>query len=83
MTDLKSWLSRRAEEKQHLYEEFGKPLEEAHKGEYLAIGPDGHTILGTRSGEVLRKALDNFGSGNFGLFRVGHRTFARWLKLNK
>ncbi len=83
MTDLKGWLSRRAEEKQRLYEEYGKPLEEAHRGEYLAIGPDGHTIIVKRSGEVLRKALDTFGSDNFGLFRIGHRAFARWLELNQ
>ena len=83
LTDLKGWLSRRAEEKQRLYKEHGKPLEEAHTGEYLAIGPEGQTILGKKSGEVLRKALDSFGSGNFGLFRVGHRAIARWLRINQ
>lgn len=81
LTDLKGWLAERAKEKQNLYERYGKPLEDSHKGEYLAIGPEGQTILGKRSGEVLRKALDTFGRGNFGLFRVGHRAFARWLKI--
>ena len=30
----------------------------------------------------LQKAVDTFGERNFGLFRVGHRTFARWLRIN-
>jgi hypothetical protein len=36
MTDLKEWLERRAEEDHRLYEQYGRPLEEAHKGEYLS-----------------------------------------------
>jgi hypothetical protein len=82
MTDIKGWLEQRAREKQHLYQRYGKALEKEHTGEYVAIGPDGQTILGKRAGEVLQKAIDTFGERNFGLFRVGHRTFARWLKIN-
>ena len=83
MPELKEWLTQRAEEKKLLYEQYGKPLEQAHKGDYLAIGPDGQTILGKRSGEVLHKAVEAFGSGNFGLLRVGHQTLAQWLTLNR
>ena len=72
----------RAKDKQLLYEQYGKSLEEDHTGEYAAIDPDGQTILGKRAGEVLQKAVDTFGKRNFGLFRVGHRAFARWLKTN-
>ena len=82
MTDMKGWLEQRAEEKRRLYQQYGKPLEKAHTGEYVAIGPGGRTILGKRAGEVLQQAVDAFGERNFGLFRVGHRTFARWLKIN-
>ncbi len=81
-TDLKEWLAQRAKDKQRLYQQYGKALEKGHTGEYAAIGPDGQTILGKRAGEVLQKAVDAFGERNFGLFRVGHRTFARWLKIN-
>ena len=62
-----------------LYRKYGRPLETDHKGEYIAINPEGKTVHGPRAGEVLRRAVDAFGSGNFGLFRLGHRAFAEWL----
>lgn len=79
MEDIQVWLASRAQEDRRLYEQYGKPLEEVHKGEYLAIGPEGQTILGKRTGEVLKRAMEAFGSGNFGLFRVGHRALGRWI----
>lgn len=83
MAYLKKWLDKRVEEDQRLYKQYGKPLEQAHKGKYLAIGPKGQTILGKSDVEVLKKAIDTFGSGHFALKRVGQRTFGRWLKLQK
>ena len=83
VAEVKQWLAQRAKDKPHLYERYGKRLEDAHTGEYVAIDPDGKTILGARPGEVLRKAVETFGSGNFGLFRVGHRAFAQWLGLSR
>ena len=82
MEDIKEWLAHRAQEDRRLYEEYGKPLEVAHNGEYVAIGPAGQTILGESIGKVLKKAIEAFGSGNFGLFRVGHRALGRWITLN-
>lgn len=82
MEDIQEWLAHRAQEDRRLYEEYGKPLEVAHKGEYVAIGPAGQTILGKRTGEVLKEAIEAFGRGNFGLFRVGHRALGRWITLN-
>ena len=81
MENLKEWLALRAEHKRTLYEQYGKPLEKANRGEYLAIGTDGRTILGKRAGEVLRKAMETFGSRNFALMRVGYSTFGKWLNL--
>ena len=78
---MKGWLTQRAKDKKRLYEQYGKALEPEHTGEYVAIGTDGQTILGKRAGEVLQKAVDTFGERNFGLFRIGHRAFARWLKI--
>ena len=57
MTDMKGWLEQRAEEKRRLYQQYGKPLEKAHTGEYVAIGPGGRTILGKRAGEVFLQGL--------------------------
>ena len=83
MTDLEKWLAHNAKQRQHLYEVYGKPLEESHKDQFIAIGFDGQTILGKDDGEVLRKAIRDLGSGNFVLARVGHLTFGKWLKLSK
>lgn len=81
MADVKEWLASRARADQQLYERYGQPLENSHQGEYVAIGPEGQAILGPSDVEVLEKAIDAFGSGNFALRRVGHRTFGRWLDL--
>jgi len=83
MVKMKEWLLGRARDKQPLYQRYAKPLEEEHKGEYLAVGPAGETILGKRAGEVLREAVESFGSRNFALLRVGHTTFGSWLCLSK
>jgi hypothetical protein len=81
MPDLQAWLTERVEADERLYEQFGKPLEASHPGEYVAIGPDGRTIVGTSDVEVLEQAIQTFGSGNFALRRLGRRTFGRWLTL--
>jgi len=81
MTELREWLTTRAAEDYQLYQRFGKPLEAAHRGEYIAIGLQGDTILGASDVDVLEQAIVRFGSGNFAFQRVGHRTFGQWLSL--
>ncbi len=81
MAELKQWVADRAEADRRLYELFGKPLEASYRGKYVAIGPGGQTILGDMDLEVLGQAIKAFGSGNFALRRVGHRTFGQWLRL--
>jgi hypothetical protein len=83
MAELREWLATRGDRDRRLYEQFGKPLEKDHTGEYAAIGPDGRTIVGKVAADVLQRAVETFGSGNFALTRVGHRTFGRWLNLNR
>ncbi len=79
MSDTKDWLAEKAKKDRQLYEQYGRPLEKEHEGDCLAIGPDGQTILGENDVEVLRQAIDTFGSGNFAFVRVGRRTFGQWL----
>ena len=79
VVDVKEWLEERAERDTLLYEQFGKPLEKDHRGEYVAIGLDGQTLHGSNAADVLQQAVGAFGSGNFALERIGHRTFGRWL----
>ena len=82
MTDLSKWLSNNATARIRLYKKYGKPLEAEHTGEFIAIGYDGRTILGTDGGQLLRQAVQDLGSGNFVLARVGHPTYGKWLKLS-
>ena len=65
------------EQADSLYEQYGKPLEEEHWGEYVAIFADGRFALGTSHLEALEKAVDQFGQGSF-LFKVGDRVLGRW-----
>ena len=56
-----------------LYEQYGKPLEAAHSGEYVAISADGRTITGTSVLTVMEEAKHQLGTGNF-IFKIGARS---------
>lgn len=60
-----------------LYEEYGKPLEPDHWGEFAAIFPDGSTVIGADLMEVSTQALDRFGQGSF-IFKVGDKAVGKW-----
>lgn len=60
-----------------LYDRYGRPLEAAHHGEFLAISPTGATILGSTMLQVAQQATERFGSGNF-LYQIGESTVGRW-----
>jgi hypothetical protein len=57
---------------QALYEQYGKPLETDHKGEYVVISDSGKTIVGKSLTEVVINAIDTFGKGHF-VFKIGSR----------
>lgn len=59
-----------------LYEEYGRPLEEEHWGEFVAISKDGRTLLGQDLQDVLVKANAAFGPGVF-VYKVGPRAVGR------
>ncbi len=56
-----------------LYERYGKPLEHDHYAEYVAIAQDGRIIVGKEDLEVVDRAMNEFGGGNFVLCRIGFR----------
>jgi hypothetical protein len=60
-----------------LYDKYGRPLEADHRGEYLAISPDGKTVLGTTLDDVAEQAEANFGPGNF-LYKIGEKAVGKW-----
>ena len=65
---------RRANE---LYEAHGRPLETEHRGEFLAVSPDGKTLIGANLRDVTRKASETFGPGNF-VYKIGDKAVGRW-----
>ena len=83
MAELEKWMAWRRLEDELLYKQYGKPLETEHTGEFAAIGPGGESIVGADDNEVFRKGIEAFGSGNFGIFRIGHSTLEKWLSIKK
>jgi hypothetical protein len=55
-----------------LYEQYGKPLEREHTGEYVVISNSGKTIVGKSLTEVVIQSIEQFGKGNF-VFKIGSR----------
>lgn len=62
-----------------LYEVYGKPLENTHQGEYLAVSFKGKTILSNNLYEIVKKAADAFGPANSIVFKVGQKFVGKWL----
>ena len=60
-----------------LYEQYGKPLEQEHWGEYVAIFPDGRNLVGSDLMAVSDQALDRLGRGSF-VFKVGEKSVGNW-----
>jgi hypothetical protein len=58
-----------------LYDQYGKPLEADHWGEYVAIAWDGRTLLGSEVHDLVNRAVDAFGP-NYTIYKVGPR--AAW-----
>lgn len=74
MTAEQDELNRRADE---LYDQYAKPLEDDHRGEYIAVSPTGQVLLGADLYELTRQATDTFGRGNF-IFKLGPRAVGNW-----
>jgi len=71
MTAVSSYEDRRKAARA-LYEQYGKPLEAEHTGEYVVISNNGNTIVGKSLTEVVTTAIDKFGKGHF-VFKIGSR----------
>lgn len=67
-------LDRRYDE---IYDQYGRALEQNHRGEYVAISPRGELVIGPTMHEVAQKAVQQFGPGSF-LFKIGDRAVGRW-----
>ena len=58
------------DEADRLYEQYGKPLEAEHWGEYVAIARDGRVVLAPTLLEVMQRATAAFGPGS-DVFKIG------------
>ena len=65
------------EQSEKLYDQYGRPLEHEHWGKYVAIFPDGKTLVGTDLTAVSDQALDQFGQGSF-VFKIGEKSVGKW-----
>lgn len=59
-----------------LYDELARPLEQDHYGEFIAITRDGRILLGPTLTDVMVRAKEAFGPGNF-VFKIGPRAVGR------
>lgn len=65
------------EQADKLYEKYGKPLEAQHLGAFVAISPEGDTVIGATIFKVLLEAAVTFGPGNF-IFKIGEKVVGKW-----
>lgn len=68
-----------AEHRAGIYEQYGKPLEPVHWGKYLAVHPDGATILEEDYDTLAARARNELGKGSI-IFRVGGKNDGTTLK---
>ena len=74
MSNLNTQLMAQSEK---LYNQYGAPLERDHWGEYVAIFPDGRTLVGQNLIDVSEEALELFGQGSF-VFKIGEKAVGKW-----
>lgn len=60
-----------------LYERYGKPLEAEHAGEFVAITPDGRTLVAPTLDAAMVNGAAQFGPGNF-VFKVEDLVVGKW-----
>jgi hypothetical protein len=60
-----------------LYEQYGRPLEAEHWGEFVAIAQDGRTLLGSSLWDLTDQAIEELGPG-FVMFKVGEKAVGTW-----
>lgn len=63
-----------------LYRKYGKPLEDQHWGEYVAISKVGKTVLDNDLIKVMKKSLAAFGPGSY-VFKVGEKAVYKWRRI--
>jgi hypothetical protein len=68
---------RQLAEADRLYEQYAKPLEKDHNGEYIVVSSRGKYLLGTKLHDVVDAADRQFGPDNF-VFKLGETAAVTW-----
>ena len=63
---------------EELYDRFVKGLESQHRGDFVAVHPDGQVIVDKDDVKAVDRALKQFGAGNFVLLKVGSKGVGKW-----
>jgi hypothetical protein len=69
----------RKQDADRLYNQYVKPLEPKHKGEYIAVSLDGKTLLAPTLLEALEQAEDVFGPRQTVVFKIGKKAVGKLL----
>lgn len=72
----------RLAEMDRLYDQYGKPFEDTHWGQFIVITKNGQTVTGTTAAEAMERGIAAFGRGNY-LFKIGERAVVRLRCLNR
>lgn len=59
-----------------LYERYVKPLEAEHWGEFVAVAPDGRTVVGTNPYKIDTEAWDSFRVESV-MFQIGDKNIVK------
>jgi len=75
---IKQALQELAERNAELYEKYGRPLENEHKGKFIAISEEGKVIVDPNDVRAAQKAIEEFGPDRFAFYKVGFRATGKW-----
>ncbi len=64
-------------ESDRLYDQYVKPIENRHRGEYVGVSLDGDTVIGSTLIGVIQQSSARFGKGKSVVFRVGDKVVGR------
>src|SRR5438132_2765016 len=63
--ELKRLWNRVRERDEFLWLRYGRPLMDSHLGQWVAISPEGNTVIRATAGEAMWEATRTFGEGNY------------------
>jgi hypothetical protein len=60
-----------------LYAQYVQPLEQEHRGAFIAVAKDGRSVLGDDLLTLADQAVEQLGPGSF-TFKIGEKAIGKW-----